>query len=69
MYANCSTTAQRGALDWNGRFRNVLQEGFVDTYAREHVVSQSLLDHVLQSEMWKAGERVRYLRPENQRLT
>lgn len=69
MYENCSTTAQRGALDWNGRFRNVLQEGFVDAYAREHVESQSLLDHVLQSEMWKAGETVRSLRPENQRLT
>lgn len=69
MYANCSTTAQRGALDWNGSFRNVLEEGFVDAYAREHEVSQSLLDHVLQSKMWKAGETVRSLRPEKQRLT
>jgi ketol-acid reductoisomerase len=25
MYANCSTTAQRGALDWKGRFRDATQ--------------------------------------------
>ncbi|OGH26247.1 MAG: hypothetical protein A3C30_04010 [Candidatus Levybacteria bacterium RIFCSPHIGHO2_02_FULL_40_18] len=67
MYANCSTTAQRGALDWNGRFRSVLERGFVDAY-QERVVSQSLLDYIMDSEMWKAGETVRYLRPENQRL-
>ncbi len=24
MYANCSTTAQRGALDWKGRFRDAV---------------------------------------------
>lgn len=69
MYANCSTTAQRGALDWNGRFRSALQVGFVDAYQQEHVVSQSLLSHILDSEMWKAGVTVRYLRPENQSLT
>lgn len=68
MYANCSTTAQRGALDWNGQFRHVLSPGFVDAYQQEHVVSQSLLSHILDSEMWKAGVTVRYLRPENQRL-
>ena len=68
MYANCSTTAQRGALDWNGEFRDVLERGFVDAYRQEHTVSQNLIDHILGSEMWKAGETVRYLRPENQRL-
>lgn len=25
MYANCSTTAQRGALDWAPRFRDVIK--------------------------------------------
>ncbi|OGH12922.1 MAG: hypothetical protein A2776_02415 [Candidatus Levybacteria bacterium RIFCSPHIGHO2_01_FULL_40_10] len=69
MYANCSTTAQRGALDWNSQFRHVLSPGFFDAYQREHLMSQSLIDRILKSEMWKAGETVRYLRPENQRLT
>lgn len=68
MYANCSTTAQRGALDWNGRFRNVLSAGLAEAYRQEGVVSQSLLSHIWDSEMWKAGKTIRYLRPENQRL-
>lgn len=69
MYENCSTTAQRGALDWNGRFRVVLEAGFIEAYQREHIVSQRLMSHILDSEMWRAGKTVRYLRPENQRLT
>ncbi len=32
MYANCSTTAQRGALDWKGRFREAVAPVFVDLY-------------------------------------
>jgi len=32
MYANCSTTAQRGALDWKGRFREAVQPVFDTLY-------------------------------------
>jgi ketol-acid reductoisomerase len=34
MYANCSTTAQRGALDWKGRFRDAVAPVFEDLYER-----------------------------------
>ena len=37
MYANCSTTAQRGALDWHPRFRDAVLPVFEDLY--ESVVS------------------------------
>ncbi len=33
MYANCSTTAQRGALDWKNRFRDAVKPVFDDLYA------------------------------------
>jgi len=34
MYANCSTTAQRGALDWKNRFRNAVAPVFDELYDR-----------------------------------
>ncbi|PKN34881.1 MAG: ketol-acid reductoisomerase [Deltaproteobacteria bacterium HGW-Deltaproteobacteria-19] len=34
MYGNCSTTAQRGALDWKGRFRDAVVPVFDELYAR-----------------------------------
>jgi len=34
MYANCSTTAQRGALDWKPKFRAAVEPVFADLYAR-----------------------------------
>jgi ketol-acid reductoisomerase len=37
MYANCSTTAQRGALDWLPRFRDAVAPVFEELY--ESVVS------------------------------
>ena len=37
MYSNCSTTAQRGALDWAPRFKHVLKPVINDCY--EKVVS------------------------------
>jgi ketol-acid reductoisomerase len=37
MYANCSTTAQRGALDWLPRFRDAVAPVFDELY--ESVVS------------------------------
>lgn len=32
MYANCSTTAQRGALDWKDKFRDAVRPVFNDLY-------------------------------------
>ena len=32
MFANCSTTAQRGALDWKGKFRKAVEPVFSDLY-------------------------------------
>ncbi len=37
MFANCSTTAQRGALDWSPRFRDAVKPVFDELY--ESVVS------------------------------
>jgi ketol-acid reductoisomerase len=34
MYANCSTTAQRGALDWRHRFRDAVAPVFDELYER-----------------------------------
>ena len=33
MYANCSTTAQRGALDWKDKFRDAVAPVFEELYA------------------------------------
>ena len=37
MFANCSTTAQRGALDWSPRFRDAVAQVFDELY--ESVIS------------------------------
>jgi ketol-acid reductoisomerase len=34
LYANCSTTSQRGAFDWKGRFRNAVAPLFVELYEK-----------------------------------
>ena len=34
MFARCSTTAQRGALDWRGRFRDAVAPVFTELYQR-----------------------------------
>jgi ketol-acid reductoisomerase len=85
MYANCSTTAQRGALDWRHRFRDAVAPVFDSLY--ESVASgketrivldsnsapdyreklQKELDEIHDSEMWRTGEAVRRLRPENRK--
>ena len=83
MYANCSTTAQRGALDWWKKFRDATRPVFEDLYnevacgneAQRSIDSNSKegyraglekeLKELHDSEMWRAGETVRKLRPEN----
>lgn len=83
LYANCSTTAQRGALDWKGKFRDAVAPVFVELYERvangteakivleknsEPDYREKLnaeLSEMANSEMWRAGAKVRELRPEN----
>lgn len=84
MFANTSTTAQRGALDWRHRFRDASLPIFEELYDRVRsgaeaavVIQagrdpdyrqrlQAELDEVAASELWRAGEQVRALRPEAQ---
>lgn len=68
MYANCSTTAQRGALDWNGRFREVLEPRLRAVYSGELIPVEGVRAYIIESPMWRAGAQVRNLRPESQRL-
>ncbi|MEK7617477.1 MAG: ketol-acid reductoisomerase [Patescibacteria group bacterium] len=68
MYANCSTTAQRGALDWNGRFKEALEPALRTIYGGKYQPVERVRDIIIGSEMWRVGETVRQLRPENQRL-
>lgn len=45
MYSNCSTTAQRGALDWLPRFRDAVKPVFEDLY--ESVVTEKEAEIVI----------------------
>lgn len=83
MYANCSTTAQRGALDWWKKFRDATRPVFEELYsevacgneAQRSIDSngkegyraglEAELKELHDSEMWRTGEVVRKLRPEN----
>jgi ketol-acid reductoisomerase len=47
MFGNCSTTAQRGALDWSNRFRDAVAPVFDDLY--ESVVSGKETEIVLKA--------------------
>ncbi|HIJ65367.1 MAG TPA: ketol-acid reductoisomerase, partial [Candidatus Hydrogenedentes bacterium] len=81
MYANCSATAQRGALDWKPKFKKAVLPLFKELY--RSVKSGKETRRVLNvcgkkdykqrlakelgalggSEMWRAGQAVRSLRP------
>ena len=83
MYANCSTTAQRGALDWMGPFHDAIKPVMYQLYdsvktgqeAQRSIDSNTKSDYragleeelrqLRESEMWRAAETVRSLRPEN----
>lgn len=83
MYANCSTTAQRGALDWMTPFHDAVKPVFEKLYsevekgneAQRSIDTNSQPDYreklndelkeLRESEMWRTGEVVRKLRPEN----
>ncbi len=45
MFANCSTTAQRGALDWKNKFKEAVQPVFGELY--EEVASGREAAHVI----------------------
>ncbi|RPH50509.1 MAG: ketol-acid reductoisomerase [Desulfobacteraceae bacterium] len=47
MFSNCSTTAQRGALDWSPRFRDAVAPVFRDLY--ESVISGKETRRVLEA--------------------
>jgi ketol-acid reductoisomerase len=53
MYANCSTTAQRGALDWHPRFRDIVAPLFTKLY-------QSVVDGDETRVVLKANSAVDY---------
>ncbi len=83
MYANCSTTAQRGALDWMGPFHDAIKPVMEKLYnsvvtgneAQISIDANSKPDYRVglekelkalhEREMWRTGEVVRKLRPEN----
>jgi ketol-acid reductoisomerase len=81
MYANCSATAQRGALDWKPKFKKAVMPVFRELYKRVKTGQEAKrvlsacgrkdyqeqlgreLDVMRNSEMWRAGEATRSLRP------
>ncbi|WP_185873918.1 ketol-acid reductoisomerase [Blattabacterium cuenoti] len=85
MFSNCSTTAQRGALDWCNKFKEATLPVFKELYhevlsgneAKKIIKSNSRDDYRLQlkkelknlreSELWKVGNIIRSLRPENKK--
>ena len=89
MYANCSATAQRGALDWKPKFKKATLPVFNELYDRVKsgeetkrvlkstgtadykVQLEKELKELRESEMWRAGQASRDLRPktpERQRI-
>ncbi|OGK29897.1 ketol-acid reductoisomerase [Candidatus Roizmanbacteria bacterium RIFCSPLOWO2_12_FULL_40_12] len=69
LYANCSTTAQRGALDWYGTFRDAVAAPMQRIYYGKPLANPAQVRRVILShEMWKAGKQVRDLRPQNQKV-
>ena len=85
MFANVSTTAQRGAFDWKDKFRKAVKPVFKELYkevssgreAKRVLKKNSTknyraelnkeIEEMKNLEMWKAGKKVRELRPENWR--
>jgi ketol-acid reductoisomerase len=85
MYANCSATAQRGALDWKPKFKKAALPVFKELYKRvkngdeaKRVMTacgkadyqaqlEKELVEIRNSEMWRAGQATRDLRPKTQK--
>ena len=65
MYANCSTTAQRGALDWWGKFRDAVAPVFDELYqsvAEGHEAQRSIDANSQANYRTKLEEELRSLR-------
>lgn len=65
MYANCSTTAQRGALDWWSRFRDAVSPVFDELYqsvAEGHEAQRSIDANSQANYRTKLEEELRSLR-------
>jgi ketol-acid reductoisomerase len=65
MYANCSTTAQRGALDWKNKFRDAVLPVFDDLYnsvAAGHEAQRSIDSNSQPDYREKLEEELRELR-------
>ncbi len=68
LLAVCSSTAQRGALDWGPRFRKVLNVCFLDTEGKYSTGSAPTVNYnSTRPNMWEVGAQLRPLRPENLR--
>lgn len=83
MYQNCSSTAQRGALDWLPKFKTATLPVFRKLYEEvkngneaQRVIDKNTDSHYREElnkelqalrnkEIWRAGQTVRRLRPEN----
>ncbi len=83
MFANVSTTAQRGAFDWKDKFRKAALPVFEELYQEvssgreaKRVLEKNSepdyreklnkeIEEMRNMELWKAGAKVRELRPEN----
>lgn len=68
MYRMCSTTAQRGALDWNPIFERAFYDALKEVYKGKIEFYPGVIDSIQRSEMLRADRQVMELRPENQRL-
>jgi len=65
MYANCSTTAQRGALDWKNKFRDAVSPVFEELYdkvASGEEAQRSIDTNSQPDYREKLGEELRELR-------
>ena len=65
MYANCSTTAQRGALDWKNKFRDAVAPVFTELYdsvASGNEAQKSIDSNSQEDYREKLGEELRELR-------
>lgn len=69
LLAVCSTTAQRGALDWGPKFMKALRPIFLenpDSFGVDYIGATT---HIATNpNMWDVGKTVRELRPEFQKL-
>ncbi len=68
LFGVCSTTAQRGALDWGPQFKEILLPEFINGQSTYPIETLATLDYrSTKPNIWRVGEVVRTLRPGNQK--